>query len=53
MGISKKIYHCNLLEINDLQGRDKLSVDIANNNFILTVGFKTLRHINVNVFEKA
>ena len=35
MGISKKIYHYNLFKINDLQGRDKLSVDFANKIVLL------------------
>ena len=43
MGISKKIYHCKLFKINDLQGRDKLSVDIATYNFILILGFNKVR----------
>ncbi len=53
MGISKKIYHYNLFKINDLQGRDKLSLDFANNNFILIVGFKMMRDNKMNLFEKA
>ncbi len=36
----KFICACNLFKINDLQGRDKLSIDIAKINFILNVKFR-------------
>ena len=49
----QKKFACNLFKINDLQGRDKLSVDIVKNNFILIVGFKMMRDNKMNLVEKA
>ena len=45
----KFICACNLFKINDLQGRDKLSVDIANNNFILMLKFRKPMMIELNM----
>ena len=49
----KFICVCNLFKINYLQGRDKLSLDIATYNFILIVEFKMMRDNKMILFEKA
>ena len=49
----KFICVCNPFKINDLQGRDKLSLDFAKNNFILIVEFKMMRDNKMILFEKA
>ena len=39
----KNIFNCNSFKINYLQACDKLSLDIANKNVLLSEGFKKVR----------
>ncbi len=48
----KKICACNLFKINDLQGRDKLSVDIATYIFILMLKFRKPMMIELNMIVR-